>query len=67
MTNEQNCSTFYYQLVAQCFVFVINYCSDIFRPKFMAMFRELVSIDVYRLCGDLRGRVRLYTSVSEYN
>jgi len=40
----QNCFTVYYQLVAQCFLFVINYCSDMFRAKFMAIFRELISV-----------------------
>jgi len=32
-----------YKLVAQCFL-LINYCSNIFRPQFLAISREIVCL-----------------------
>ena len=33
----------YYQIVAQCFLFVINYYLDIFWPRLLAIFRDFAS------------------------
>jgi hypothetical protein len=43
------------------FVFVISYCSDMFQPQFLAIFKEVASIiNVYSFCGKLRENGGLY-------
>jgi len=37
----------YYQLVPPLFIFAINYRSDMFRPQFLAIFRELTNLWIY--------------------
>jgi len=47
-------------------IFIMNYCSDMFRPQLSAVFKELAILSTFcilcvKLCGG-----RFYTSVAKY-
>ena len=45
----------------------ICYCSNLFRPQFMSIFRKLSSLSTYKTCGVLCEKGGFYISVSEHN